>query len=73
MSNKKVKVFVDAIESIEASIKDLNDDKSAQYKDAKDADINVKALRRVISIRRKGVAKHEEEEAIVESYLSELR
>ena len=71
-SNSKLKQIVDKIERLDATIKDHNEEKSDVYKDAKGNGYDVKALRRVIAIRRKGIEKHEEEENTVGLYLAEL-
>jgi len=71
-SNSILKQIVNDIESVEGTIKDLNDEKSGKYKEAKSKGYDVKALRRVIAIRRKGIEKHEEEENTVGLYLAEL-
>lgn len=71
-SNSKLKRIVDKIERLDETIKEHNAEKSDVYKEAKGDGYDVKALRKVIAIRRKGYEKHEEEEAIVETYLAEL-
>ncbi|MGO4449864.1 DUF2312 domain-containing protein [Phyllobacterium sp. TAF24] len=71
-SNSKLKQIVDKIERLDATIKDHNEEKSDVYKDAKGSGYDVKALRKVIAIRRKGIEKHDEEEAVVTNYLAEL-
>ncbi|MBA8904124.1 DUF2312 domain-containing protein [Phyllobacterium sp. P30BS-XVII] len=72
MSNSKLQKIVEKIERLDETIKDHNAEKSDVYKEAKGDGYDVKALRKVIAIRRKGYQKHEEEEAIVETYLAEL-
>ncbi|PSH61720.1 hypothetical protein CU102_26420 [Phyllobacterium brassicacearum] len=71
-SNSKLQRLVDKIERLDETIKEHNAEKSEVYKDAKSDGYDVKALRKVIAIRRKGHEKHEEEEATVATYLAEL-
>jgi len=61
------------IENLDATIKEHNTEKSEVYKDAKGEGYDVKVLRKVIAIRRQGHEKHEEEEALVATYLAELK
>ncbi|MGO4450415.1 DUF2312 domain-containing protein [Phyllobacterium sp. TAF24] len=71
-SNSKLKRLVDKIERLDETIKEHNAEKSDVYKEAKGDGYDVKALRKVITIRRKGLDKHEEEENTVSLYLAEL-
>lgn len=73
ISNNNLQRLVDKIERLDATIKEHNTEKSEVYKDAKSDGYDVKALRKVIAIRRKGHEKHEDEEALVATYLAELR
>lgn len=67
--SEQVRAYVRQIEAIEDEIAGLNTDKSEIYKSAKDAEIDVKALRRVVAYRRKrgkGADVEAEEQAFVE-------
>jgi uncharacterized protein (UPF0335 family) len=72
-SNSKLQSYVDRIENLDATIKEHNTEKSDVYKDAKGEGYDVKFLRKVIAIRRQGPEKHEEEEALVATYLAQLK
>jgi len=54
---QQVRAYVSQIEGTEAEIAELNTDKSETYKSAKEAGLDVAALRNVIAYRRK-CAKH---------------
>ena len=73
MRPRSVRNYVAEIERIESEIAEFNSDKSEIYKSAKDAAVDVKALRDVIAYRRKrakhGVSKLEAEDEKFAEYL----
>ena len=71
-NNSKLKNAVQRLQSIDDQIKEMNTEKSDIYKELKGTGYNPKVVRKVLSILRRGTAKHEEEEAEIQSYLSEV-
>lgn len=75
--NTELQRFVDEIESIEEDVKERNEQKSGVYKAAKAKNYDVKALKDVVSIRRRrrkegGVTKLEDHDRKVDEYLGQL-
>lgn len=64
--------FVERIERLEGEIAELNADKSEVYKEAKGSGFDVKALRKLISIRRQPVHEREELDAVLTTYMVAL-
>lgn len=70
--NGQLKSLVERIEHVEGEIKDLQGDKGEIYQEAKSHGYDVKILRKVISIRKKDPAVREEEDAILDTYMTAL-
>jgi uncharacterized protein (UPF0335 family) len=68
----QLRSFVERIERIEEEIKERNADKSDIYKEAKMNGFDVKVLRKIVALRRKDYAERQEEDAILEMYMSAL-
>ena len=68
----QIRSFVERIEQIESEIQDLNDGKKEVFAEAKGEGYDVKILRKVIRIRKQDKAKRQEEDAILDLYLSAL-
>jgi uncharacterized protein (UPF0335 family) len=73
MSSNRFKSFIERIERLEAEKKNLADDIGEIYTEAKDEGYDTKAMRKVVSIRRMDPAEVEEQEAIIETYMSALK
>ncbi len=71
-SNAQLKSIVERIEAVNEQIKGLTDDRGEIFSEAKSNGYDVKALRRVIAIRKMEAGKHEEFENIVDTYLNAL-
>lgn len=71
-SREQLHSIISRIENVNAEIKDLRDDVSDIFKEAGGQGYDVKALRRVIAIRKMDAGKHEEFESVVETYLHAL-
>lgn len=67
-----LKAFVERIERVEEEIKSMNDDKRDIYAEAKGNGFDVKALKRVIQLRRQDKDERAEQEAILDTYLQAL-
>lgn len=72
MTNNKLKQYIERIERLEDVIKDHNSEKSDIYKTAKGDGYDPKIIRKCVSIRRNGAAKHEEESELIATYLREI-
>lgn len=68
----KTQVFVDRIENVEGEIAELSEDRKSIYAEAKAAGLNVKALKRVIAIRKKDQDAWRVEEDAVDAFLLQL-
>ena len=66
---EKLRAYVERIERIEAQIKEWGDDKKAVFAESKANGFDGKALRQVLSRRKKKPGDLAEEEAITETYL----
>jgi uncharacterized protein (UPF0335 family) len=64
--------IIERIERLEEEKKGISDDIKEVYAEAKGNGFDTKVLRKVISIRRQDAAEREEQDAILELYLSAL-
>jgi uncharacterized protein (UPF0335 family) len=64
----RLRAFVERIESIEADIKERNDDKSEVYAEAKGTGFDPQIIKIVIKRRRKGRDAVQTEESLIETY-----
>jgi uncharacterized protein (UPF0335 family) len=71
-AQKHLRQFVEQIERLEQDKKALSDDIRDKYLEAKAVGFDVKAMRSVISIRKKSKTEREEEESILKVYLNAL-
>nr|USU32952.1 DUF2312 domain-containing protein [Methylobacterium sp. OTU13CASTA1] len=68
----QLKVFIERIERLEEEKAGLASDISDVYAEAKGTGFDVKALRKIIALRKKDHAERTEEEAILELYMQAL-
>lgn len=68
----QLRAFVDRIEREEEEIRGLKDGVKEIYAEAKGSGYDVKILRKVVALRRQDREKREEEETILEIYMSAL-
>lgn len=68
----QIKNIVERIERMELEKKDVQHDIKDIYIEAKSLGLDTKILRKVISLRRKNKAEIEEEQNLIDSYLSSL-
>ena len=68
----QLKSIVERIERLEEEKKTIADDIKEVYAEAKGNGYDVKVLRKVIRLRKQDKAKRQEEEAILDLYLSAL-
>src|ERR1700747_2337252 len=68
----QLKAFVERVEKLEEEKKAISDDIRDVFAEAKGNGFDVKALRKVISLRKQDVDERKEQEAILETYLLAL-
>jgi len=67
-----LQVFIERIERLEEEKKAIAEDIKDVYAEAKGAGFDPKIIKKVVSIRKMDVHKREEEEALLDLYLSSL-
>jgi len=70
--HNQLQSIIGRIETLNEQIKGIQDDRTDIFAEAKGHGYDVKALRRVIAIRKMDAGKHEEFENVVETYLHAL-
>jgi uncharacterized protein (UPF0335 family) len=68
----QLRAFVERIERLEEEKRTIADDIKDVYAEAKGNGFDVKILRKVVSLRRQDLNKRQEEEAILDLYMSAL-
>ena len=68
----QLRAFVERIERLEEEKRTIADDIKDVYAEAKGNGFDVKILRKVVRIRKQDRAKRQEEEAILDLYLSAI-
>ncbi len=71
-SREHLRSFIERIERLEEEKKAIADDIKEVFAEAKTMGFDLKALRKIISIRKKEPHVREEEEAILQTYMSAL-
>lgn len=72
VTEDQLRQFVERIEAKEADIKDHTEDRKEIYAEAKAMGYDVKALRKIVALRKKKPDEIAEEEAIEEVYRAAL-
>lgn len=72
LAGDQLKSIIDRVENLNEQIKELSSDRSDIFKEAGGNGYDVKALRRVIAIRKMDTSMREEFENVVETYLHAL-
>lgn len=72
VAGDQLRAFVERIERLEEEKKVISDDIKDVYAEAKGNGFDVKILRKVVSLRKKQPHEREEEEAVLDLYLSAL-
>lgn len=70
--NDKLRSIVEKVERLEEDKRSVQTDIAEVYKEAKDDGYDVKILRKVVSLRRKSMSDRQQEEALMETYLTAL-
>jgi len=68
----QLKAIIERIERLEEEKKTISDDIRDVYAEAKGNGFDTKALRKIVSLRKKDHAERQEEEAILELYMQAL-
>jgi uncharacterized protein (UPF0335 family) len=71
-AQKQLRQFVEQIERLEEEKKALTGDIRDKYLEAKATGFDVKALRKIVSLRKKSATDRQEEEAILAVYMHAL-
>ena len=71
-AQEQLRQFVEQIERLEEEKKALSADIRDKYLEAKGTGFDVKALRKIISLRKKSKSEREEEDGILEVYMHAL-
>jgi uncharacterized protein (UPF0335 family) len=70
--NGQLKAIVERIEHVESEVKELNKGKAEIYLEAKGNGFDLKALRRVIALRKLSADDRQAQDAILDTYLVAL-
>jgi uncharacterized protein (UPF0335 family) len=73
IAGDQLRTLVERIEHIEAEIKELNEGKKEIYIEAKGNGFDVKVLREVIRLRKQDQKQRDEQESLLEVYMSALK
>lgn len=71
-ARKQLRSFIERIERLEEEKKGITDDIRNVLLEAKSTGFDVKAMRKIIRLRRKSKAERDEEEAILATYMHAL-
>lgn len=71
-AQNQLRQFVEQIERLEEEKKQLASDVRDKYLEAKAVGFDVKALRKIVSLRKKSASEREEEQGILEVYMHAL-
>jgi uncharacterized protein (UPF0335 family) len=71
-SQHQLRQFIEQIERLDDERKGLCDDIKDKFSEAKSAGFDVKAMRKVIRMRKQNKTDRDEEEAILETYMAAL-
>lgn len=72
IENNQIKSIVDRIETVNEQIKELTDDRSDIFAEAKGNGFDVKALRKIIALRKLSSEDRAQQEAILETYMQAM-
>ena len=72
IAGDRIRSIVERIEFIEEEIKALNEGKKEIFQEAKGEGFDTKILRKVVRLRKQDKVKRDEEEALIDLYLSAI-
>lgn len=70
--NGQLKAIVERIETVNEQIKELTDDRGDIFTEAKGTGFDVKALRKIIALRKLSADDRAAQEQIIETYMNAL-
>ena len=70
--NSQLRAIVERIENVNEQIKDLTDDRGDIFKEASSNGLDVKALRKIIALRKLSADDRAQQDAILETYKQAL-
>lgn len=68
----RLKQYIENVEHLESEKKEISEQISAVYREAKMAGFDPKILRKVVSLRKKDINERMEEEQLIEAYKEAL-
>lgn len=68
----RIRSIIERVEKVQADIDDMNADKAEIFKEAKSDGLHVKALKKIIALRRMDRDKRREEAEILDLYLNAI-
>lgn len=71
-AKEQIRSIIERVETIEASIKELSDDRGDIYKEAKGNGLDCKALRTIVRLRKMDANDRQEAETILETYMQAM-
>lgn len=71
-AQQQLRQLVDQLERLEAEKKAIADDIKEKFSEAKGAGYDVKALKKVLALRKKSTSERSEEQMILDTYLHAL-
>lgn len=69
---EQLKTIIDRVERVEEDMAGLKEDRKEIYAEAKGNGYDVKAIRKIVRLRKQDRAKRQEEEAVLDLYLSAI-
>lgn len=71
-AQSQLKAVIERVERVEEDISALKKDRGEIYAEAKGNGFDVKIIRKIVSLRRKSTAARQEEEQLLDLYLSAI-
>ncbi len=71
-TGRQLKAVIERIERLETEKKEVSDQIKEVYAEAKGGGFDAKTIRKIVSLRKKSVEEREEEQALLDLYLSSL-
>jgi len=69
IAGDQLRSIIERIERLEEEKRELAEDVKSIYQEAKSNGFNVKAIRKIVSLRKKDAEERQEEEAVLELYM----
>jgi uncharacterized protein (UPF0335 family) len=71
-TGQRLKLFIERAERLDAEIRDLNEDKSEVFKEAKNDGFDTKAIKQIIKLRKMKPHERQTQEAVLQTYMDAL-